>query len=294
MILSLQLYISKPLFMPFIYLELIAITIITALACTLPGNFLVIKGNALMSDALSHAILFGIVVMFLIVQDINSPLIFIGAVIAGILTVTMTEFLTKISLIYEDAAIGLTFPFLFSIAVLLINQYANNIHLDTDAILLGELAFAPFHRLIIYHHDCGPIALWNISCILIMNIFYIFYFYKELKITTFDPNYATAIGYNATLFHYILIIITSITIVQAFHITGTILVISFIITPAATGYLITKKLHEMIILSCFLTTIAVGLGFLYAHHYNSSIAGSIAVANGILFFMTIYATKFKV
>ena len=278
--------------MPLIYLQLLLLTIVTAIACALPGNFLVLRGTALMSDALSHAILFGIVIMFLIVQDINSPMIFLGAILAGIMTVTITEFLTKTGLIHQDAAIGLTFPFLFSIAVLLINQYANNMHLDTDAILLGELAFAPFHRFYLYGYDCGPIALWNMGAILACNITFIAYFYKELKITTFDPCYATLIGYNATLFHYALMVMTSITIVQAFQTTGTILVISFIITPAATAYLLTKKLSEMIILSCLLTTIAVGCGFLFAHCYNSSIAGSIAVANGILFFIIMLGIKF--
>ncbi len=278
--------------MPLIYLQLLLISITTAISCVLPGNFLVLRGTALMSDALSHAILFGIVIIFLIVQDIHSPLIFLGAILAGIMTVTITEFLTKTGLIHQDAAIGLTFPFLFSIAVLLINQYANNMHLDTDAILLGELAFAPLYRLYMYGYDCGPIALWNMSCILTMNIAFISYFYKELKITTFDPCYATLVGYNARCFHYALMIITSITIVQAFQTTGTILVISFIITPAATAYLLTKKLSEMIILSCLLTTIAVGCGFLFAHCCNSSISGSIAVANGILFFIVMLTMKF--
>lgn len=269
------------------------LTIITAIACALPGNFLVLRGNALMSDALSHAILFGIVIMFLIVQNINSPLIFIGAIATGILTVMITEFLTKTGHIYQDAAIGLIFPFLFSIAVLLINQYANNIHLDTDAIILGELAFAPFHRLYLYRYDCGPIALWTMSSILLVNSLYLYYFYKELKITTFDPQYATLVGYSTIWFHYTLMVITSMTIIQAFQTTGTILVISFIVTPASTAYLLTKKLDEMIILSCLLSIIAVGFGFLCAHTYNSSIAGSIALANGCIFFITMIVTKIK-
>jgi len=270
--------------MSLIYLQLLSITIITALACVLPGNFLVLRGTALMSDALSHAILFGIVVMFLLVQDSSSPLIFLGAIVSGIVTVTITEMLTKTGKINQDAAIGLTFPFLFSIAVILINQYANNVHLDTDAVLVGELAFAPFHLFYFDGHNYGPIALWNMSAILLMNIVCITYFYKELQITTFDPVYATIMRYKPTLFHYLLMVLTSITIVQAFHTTGTILVISFIITPAATAYLLTKKLHEMIILSCLLTTIAVLAGFLIAQAYDTSIASAITVTNGTIFF----------
>ena len=269
--------------MPLIYIQLLFITIVTALACVIPGNFLVLRGTSLMSDALSHAILFGIVVTFLIVQDINSPLIFLGAILSGALTVTVTEFLTWTGKINQDAAIGLTFPFLFSIAVILINLFASNVHLDTDAILLGELAFAPFSKFYIFGYDCGPIALWNMSIILCINIACISCFYKELQLTTFDPVYAKVIRYYPTLFHYLLMILTSITIVQAFHTTGTILVISFIVTPAATAYLVIKKLHEMIFISCLLAVIAVLCGFLIAHVCNSSIAGSITIANGLIF-----------
>lgn len=278
-------------FMSLIYLQLLLISIVTALACVLPGNFLVLRGTALMSDALSHAILFGIVVTFLCIQDINSPLIFIGTIISGILTVSITEVLTKTGKINQDAAIGLTFPFLFSIAVILINLFANNVHLDTDAILLGELAFAPFQKLYFFGYDCGPTALWSMSIILCINIVCISYFYKELQLTTFDPLYAKIMRYHPALFHYLLMVLTSITIVQAFHTTGTILVISFIVTPAATAFLLTKKLHEMIILSSLLAMIAVLLGFLIAHYYNISIAGSITLANGLIFLGIMSQTK---
>lgn len=274
-----------------IYLQLLLITSVTSIACVIPGNFLILRGTALISDALSHAILFGIVVTFLIVQNINSPFIFFGAILAGVATVSITELLTKTGKLNQDAAIGLTFPFLFSVAVILINLFANNVHLDTDAVLIGELAFAPFQNLYVYNYNCGPIALWNMSAIACLNIATIRYFYKELQITTFDTIYAQTIGYKPRFFHYILMLLTSITIIQAFYITGTILVISFIITPAATAYLLTKKLHEMIILSCLLAIIAVLAGFLCAHILNTSISGSIALANGLLFLLVMINTR---
>ncbi|MBV8661069.1 MAG: metal ABC transporter permease, partial [Candidatus Dependentiae bacterium] len=163
--------------------------------------------------------------------------------------------------------------------------------LDTDAILLGELAFAPFQKLYLFGYNCGPTALWSMSIILCINISCITYFYKELQLTTFDPLYAKIMLYHPAMFHYLVMILTSITIVQAFHITGTILVISFIVTPAATAFLITKKLHEMIILSCLLAIIAVLIGFLIAHAFDTSIAGSITLANGLIFLGKMYQTK---
>jgi manganese/zinc/iron transport system permease protein len=281
----------KKIIMPIIYLQLLLICIITAIACVLPGNFLVLRGSALISDALSHAILFGIVVTFLITGNSSSPLIFMGAMIAGILTICLTEKLAQTGKIHHDAAIGLTFPFLFSIAVLLINWYANDVHLDTDAILLGELAFAPFDTLYLYGYDCGPQALSSMSIILCSNIFVISYFYKELQLTTFDPIYAQTAGYNPKIFDYLIMMLMSMTIIQAFYVSGTILVISFIITPAASAFLLTKKLHEMIITSCLLAIIAVLAGFLLAHYFDTSIAGSITLINGLLFFVVMIAQK---
>ncbi len=274
--------------MSLIYIQLLLISIITSLACVIPGNFLVLRGNALISDALSHAILFGIVVMFLCVQDCHSILVFMGAIASGIITIFFTEQLSHRKKINHDTAIGLTFPFLFSIAVMLINVYANNVHIDTDAILLGEIAFAPFTKLYLYGYDCGPQALWNMSSIACLNAICSRYFYKELQITTFDPMYAQTIGYNPRLFHYLLMILTSMTIIQAFHVTGTILVISCIVTPAATAFLLTKKLHEMMITSCLLSIIAVLAGFLCAHIFDTSIAGSIALMNGLIFFIVMW------
>lgn len=268
-----------------LYAQLILITLITAIACAIPGNFLILQGNALISDALSHAILFGIVGTFLIVQDVNSPLIFLGAVFSGIVTFSATQALTHIGKLHQDAAIGLIFPFLFSIAVVLINLYANNVHLDCDAILLGELAFTPFEKFYFLDYDLGPTALWKMSGILCMNIICISYFYKEFVIATCDRMHAKIINYHPAFFHYFLMVLTSITIIQAFHTTGTILVISFIVTPAATAFLINKKLLHMITASCFITTIAVLAGFLCAHLYDVSIAGSIASMNGLIFFI---------
>lgn len=268
-----------------LYIQLILITIITAISCTILGSFLILQGNALISDALSHAILFGIVIAFLIVQNINSPLIFLCAIFAGIFTFALTQTLTKIGTLHQDAAIGLIFPFLFSIAVVLINLYAHNVHIDCDAILLGELAFTPFEQFSFLTYDLGPAALWKMSCILCINIFSTSYFYKEFIIATCDHAYAQTINYHPTLFHYFLIILTSITIVQAFHVTGTILVISFMITPAATAFLINKKLLHMIIASCCIATIGVLSGFLCAHLSDVSIAGSIASMNGLIFFI---------
>lgn len=277
--------------MNLIYIQLLTTAFLVAVSCALPGTFLVLRGTSLMSDAIGHAILLGIVGAFLMTKDLHSPLIFIGAVLVGIATAAGTELLISTKRLMHDAAIGLVFPLLFSIAIILINLYASSIHMDTDAALLGELAFTPFNKLIINGIDLGPISIWIMSIILLFNALCIALWYPALKITTFNADYAYAIGYRPHLVHYGLMILTSITIVGAFDTAGAILVVAFMIVPPATAYLITDKLSHMLVLSCMVALVCTIAGCLAAHLVNISIAGSIATVNGIIFLATLGLTK---
>ena len=131
-------------------LEIQLIAIMVASACSILGTFLVLKSMAMVSDAITHTILLGIVVAFFMVHDLNSPLLIVGAGIVGVMTVYLVELLNSTRLVKEDSAIGVIFPLLFSIAVILLSKFAQNVHLDVDSVLLGELAFAPFNRVAIF------------------------------------------------------------------------------------------------------------------------------------------------
>ena len=175
-------------------IEIVLIAAVVAASCALIGSFLVLRRMALMSDAISHAILFGIVLMFFVVESTTSPLLILAATLTGLLTVALVEALTRTQLVKEDAAIGLVFPLLFSIGVILISRYAANVHLDVDAVLLGELAFAPFNRLIVAGLDIGPQALWLAIGVGLLNLAFVVIFYKELKLATFDAGLAAALA----------------------------------------------------------------------------------------------------
>ena len=128
-------------------IEIQLIGVVVAMACAIPGVFLVLRKMSLISDAISHSILPGIVIGFFITQDLNSPILILLAALTGVITVVLVEVIQKTGLVKEDTAIGLVFPSLFSIGVILIAKNANDVHLDVDAVLLGELAFAPFDSL---------------------------------------------------------------------------------------------------------------------------------------------------
>lgn len=270
-----------------LHIELIIIAILTAITCALPGVFLVLRGVAMMSDAISHAILLGIAVIFLIIKKLDSPLLIIGAACSGMLTVICTERIIKSKRLKQDAAIGLIFPFFFSIGVMLISQYARNVHLDIDMVLLGELAFAPFNRLFLGGIDCGPYALWVISAVLIMNLFFVRLFYKELVLVTFDPTLAIMMSFSPGVFYYGLMIMTSLTAVATFDIVGSIMVVALMITPPATAYLITRRVQDMIGYSAVFAALSAIFGYAVAFYADVSIAGAIASMTGVFFVLAL-------
>lgn len=264
-------------------IEIQLIASVVAVACALPGVFLVLRRMAMMSDAISHTVLLGIVVGFFLVQDINSPLLIAGAAATGVLTVVLVEVLNRTRLVREDAAIGLVFPALFSLAVILISRYAGNVHLDTDAVLLGEIALAPFERFRPFGFDVGPVSLYVMSAILLLNLLFIVVFYKELKLATFDPALAAALGFSPGLIHYALMALVSVTAVGAFETVGSILVVALMIAPPVSAYLLTDSLPRMLGLSALFGVLGAIGGYWLAHWLDASIAGSMATMAGLLF-----------
>lgn len=263
--------------------EIQIIAAITAVACALPGVFLVLRRMAMLSDAISHTVLLGIVLAFFITQDLASPLLIVGAALMGVATVSLVELVHRTRLVKEDAAIGLVFPALFSLAVILISRFAGNVHIDIDAVLLGELALAPFDRFVLFGTDIGPRGLYLMGGILLINLAFIALFYKELKLATFDAGLAAALGFSPGLIHYGLMGLVSLTAVGAFDIVGSILVVALMIAPPAAAYLLTDRLPWMIGLSALFGVLSALGGYWLAYAVDASISGSMATMAGIIF-----------
>lgn len=264
-------------------IEIQIITVLVATSCVIPGILLILRKMAMMTDAISHSILLGIVVGFLFVSDITSPILILGATLSGVLTVFLVETLNKKRYVNEDASIGLVFPFLFSIGIILIGVFACDVHLDIHAVLLGELTFAPFDRLYINGADYGPKSFYVMGTILIINILFISIFYKELKISTFDPALAATFRFFPHLINIGLMTIVSITCVGAFDAVGSILVIALMVVPPCCAYLLTDSFSKMFIISIVIGILCSIVGFWVAIYLNANIAGSMAVVCGIAF-----------
>jgi manganese/zinc/iron transport system permease protein len=267
--------------------EIQLIASIVAVACAIPGVFLILRRMAMMSDAISHTVLLGIVIAFFITKSLTSPFLLVGAAVMGVITVSLVEILNRTKLVREDAAIGLVFPAIFSIAVILISRFAGDVHLDTDAVLLGELAFAPFNRVKFFGVDAGPEALYATGGILILNLIFVILFYKELKLATFDPALAAALGFAPAFIHYALMTLVSLTAVGSFDAVGSVLVVAFMIAPPATAYLLTDRISRMLVYSALIGIFSAVSGYWLAHWVDASIAGSMATMTGVSF-LTVY------
>jgi manganese/zinc/iron transport system permease protein len=266
-------------------IEIMLIGCLVATAAAIPGCFLILRRMAMMSDAISHSVLLGIVMMFFIVQTLHSPWLIIAAAMTGLVTVILTERLIATKQMKKDAAIGLIFPLFFALAIILITQFAGMIHLDQDAVILGEIAFTPFNRWLLWGVDMGPVGAWVMGVIALVNIGFISIFYKELKLATFDTALATSLGLAPSLLHYGLMACVSITCVGAFDIVGTILIVALIITPPACAYLLTRRLSSMILLSVLIGCLCAILGTLLAVAIDGSIAGTMCGIAGVLFIL---------
>lgn len=265
------------------YVQIVLIAVMVSLSCAVLGPFLILRKMSMMVDSITHTVLLGIVAAFFLVKDLNSPYLILGAALMGLITVLLTEKLNKTGLVKEDAAIGIIFPLLFSIAIIIISKYAAKIHLDVDNVLLGKIEYAPFDTLRAGSINFGAKSIYVSAFIFAANAIFITAFYKELKICTFDPALAESYGFNTNLIHYALMGLVSVTTVGSFQAVGSILVISFMVGPAAVGYMLSERLDKMIYISIATAAVDALIGTLIAFRYDFSISGTISVVIGVSF-----------
>jgi len=260
--------------------------ILVAGSCALLGCFLLLRKMAMVGDAISHAVLPGIVLAYLVAQSRASVVVLIGAALFGVLTTVLIELLHKNGRLQMDASIGVSFTWLFAIGVILITFFAGQVDLDQECVLYGEIAYVPLDVWIANNGaNLGPVSVWLMGVNLIIVLSFIVLGYKGLVITSFDPVLATALGISTAFWHYALMGAVSLTTVFAFESVGAILVVAFLIGPAATAYLLTEDLKKMLALSFAVGIIGVLGGYALAIWIDGSIAGAMAAVIGIEFML---------
>jgi manganese/zinc/iron transport system permease protein len=262
----------------------IAMGFLVTVACGLIGNYLILRRMALVGDAISHSVLPGLAIAFVLSNSRGSLTMFFGALVAGIVTTILIELIHKKSRVKQDAAIGITFSSLFALGVILIGLWASKVDLDQECVLYGEINWvANDTPVVIAGLSLGPAAVVRMALVALVAALLIVVFYKELLVSSFDAGLAFSLGINATVVHYGLMSMLSIVVVSAFESVGAILVIAMLILPGATATLISQRLPTMLWLTVLHAALSSVLGVHLGLWLNCSIAGAMVVMGAVLF-----------
>jgi manganese/zinc/iron transport system permease protein len=272
----------------------IALTaIFTAISCAMLGAFLVLRKMTMVGDAISHAVLPGIAIAYLLSQSRASLPMFLGAALVGVFATVIIEILSKKWKVQSDASIGMTFTTLFAFGVVLITYWSDKVDLDQECVLYGEIAFVPFNTWTLAGRSMGPIALWSSGILLLLVLIYTFAGYKGLLMSSFNEDYAAVLGIGVGAWNLSLMSMVSVATVISFESVGAILVVALLVAPAATAYLISQKLKPMILLAALFGLSGSLLGYMMSARFDTSIAGGIATILGVQFALILAITQFS-
>lgn len=260
--------------------------IVCAVACAIPGCFLVLKRMSMLGDAISHAILPGLAIAFLLTGTRDVAPMLAGAMAVGMLTALLTAWLSRLGRVPEDASMGVVFTSLFALGVILISLVASRVDLDANCVFYGLLegVAAPAYM----REVAGlmiPKSFLVLSVMMLLNAGVVTLFWKELKIASFDPALATTMGISAALVHYALMGMVAATTVVSFEAVGSILVVAMLIGPGATAHLLTDRLWSMVVIAAAIAALCAVAGFLLALALGTTIAGAISVCVGAAFLL---------
>ncbi|MDF2157901.1 metal ABC transporter permease [Algoriphagus sp. CAU 1675] len=255
-----------------------------AISCGLLGVFMMLRKMSMTGDAISHAVLPGIVIGFFISGSQRGLEVIIGAGILGILATLMIDWFRKKAKVQLDASIGITFTLLFAIGIILINVLAYKVDLDQECVLYGEIAYLPIDLWITGSGmNLGPRITWLAVLNLILVLGFIVSLFKELSLTSFDEGFSLVIGLPAGAINLALMSMVSYTTVSSFEAVGAILVVALLVVPPATAFLWTKKLIPLIKITAGLGVIISIIGYYFAYWLDSSIAGMMVSVSGVIF-----------
>jgi manganese/zinc/iron transport system permease protein len=277
--------------------------VLACACCGLLGNFLVLRKQSLIGDAIAHAVLPGIVIGFLLAGTRNYLPVMAGALAAAVIAGVLIDLLHRLSRLEYGASMGVVFTVMFALGVVLMEQAAAyNVDLDADCVLYGQLEDILWLAPTGWGSLRDP-AVWAalphevkvLALVTGVSALFVGLFYKELKVTSFDPAHASAMGIPAGTFHMALMVLVAIAAVAAFEAVGSILVVAMLIAPAATARLLTDRLGMQIVLSLAAAVVAGAGGYLaaafgpFAVGLDTSLnaAGMIATVCGLLLALAI-------
>ena len=261
--------------------------ILVAVPAALLGVLLMMRKMVMVGDAISHAVLPGIVVAYLLTDSRDSFPMLTGAAIMGVLTTIFIDFLNSRIRIQQDAAIGTAFTFLFAVGVLLIAFFAgNNTDLDQDCVLYGDLEMTFLDQRIIDGYLIGTGAMLQLIPVNLIVVLVLLIAYRPLVIWAFNPDFGKLLGLKINGWQLLVMTLVSLHAVFSFESVGAIMVVGMLILPAATAYLISDKIRRVFSYAVCIGILACLIGFLTAMQLNVSIAPTIVAVCGVFFLVT--------
>jgi manganese/zinc/iron transport system permease protein len=256
----------------------ILIALLCNVSCALIGGYLVLRRLSLLGDAISHGVLPGIVIAFLLTGQRSPFVVMAGAMACGLLTAFLTQTLTTFGNVPEDASMGAVFTGLFALGVLLLSKFARQVDLDPKCVFEGLLELVPYRLA-----DVLPKLIVALG----LTIGFILIFWKELKISAFDPGLAKTMGISPLLMHYLLMALVAGVTVASFEAVGSILIIAMLIVPGACGHLLSDRLTGMMLWAAGVAASTSVVGYALASWLNTNIAGMMAVTVGLHFVLAV-------
>lgn len=264
---------------------------VTAVVAAIPGVVLVLSRQSMLTDAISHAVLPGIVIAAMITQTIDSPWLLVGATIAGVVVVMGTQWVKDTGLVAGDSATGLVFPPLFALGVILLTMNFRSSHLSEHSVLIGEFNYAVRQRIIIGTYDFGPRYAWILIVIALISAAVLLVCYRPLLAISFDLDFARVSGVRVALVNQVVMVLMCLTIVASFHVAGSILVVALMIVPAACGILLVRTVPRLVAVSVVVAIVGSQLGFWLGYHLDRPTSAMMAFIDGLIFVTVFLFTR---
>lgn len=277
----------------------IGVGCVCGVACALLGCFLVLKRMSLLCDAVGHGMLPGIAIVVLLTGTLSSFVLFVGAMVFGVLTAFLAQSLSRFGTVSEDSALGIVFTSLFAVGVILLSRFLGHIDLDPGCVFYGLFEFVPTKTFTLFQVEIPetfppalrelvaalvevPEAFPTMLTALVITIAFVALFWKELQLAAFDPELASAMGYNAQLLHYLLVALVAACSVAAFEAVGAVVVLAMFIVPAATAQMLADRMRPMLLWAAAVAVVAAVVGYWLASPWTfaCNVGGMIATVLG--------------
>ncbi len=246
--------------------------LLVSVVCAVIGCFIILRRMAFLGDAIAHSMLAGVVVGYLIMKlifevSVSAAGMLVGSILAGFLTVAMVAFVSKVSRIKEDTAIGAMYTGIFAVGALLVSFFSDSVHIDLYHFVVGTVLAVDDSQ------------LWMMAFVTAFVLAVVVLLFRQLQLTSFDPVMAASIGVPVLLLDYLLTACTSLVVVSAVNIVGVILVVGMLVTPAATAYLVCDRLSRMLVVSALFGVASFLIGYFLSGFFGTSPGPAIVVAS---------------